>query len=289
MENCQTFLEEYFQRPIDHITLLTSSSSSLSPTPSTSSVITSKLSRYLIIFTDQSQQIIISHYSCISSIPTISSSLSDNEIYFYQKLSHGSSAKVLPYLISIPSQESSSSSVQQTLQRNLLIFNDLPLLDPQISFSPAASQLNLLHLKAAVIELGKFHSSYYFHETPPPSEIPSASALYGNYNYQAAYPKFVETWDDLLEEYVEENEKKILLEVFEHCSQHVSNWTILLEMGPPSLVHGSYRPDNLIIQKGTEESAPSDFSVTLFNFQSIFIGKLLIFSIVPPFDQNQYL
>ena len=87
--------------------------------------------------------------------------------------------------------------------------------------------------------------------------------------------KFLETWDDLLEEYAEENEKKILVEVFQHCSQHVSNWTILLEMGPPCLLHGNYQPDNLIIQKGTDEqSGPADFLVTLFNFQSIFVGEI---------------
>lgn len=287
MEGC---LEKYFERSIDQLTLLLPSPS-LPPAPSSSS----PLSRYLITFSDQSQHIILlSHPQDSSppppSSPATSSSFFDKELYFYQKLSPLSSARVLSFFCSIPSplpsHESFPSPIHQTTNQNLLIFNDLPLLSLPASLSPiASSQLNLLHLKAAVMELGKFHSSYFYHETPPPPEIPSPSALYGNYNYQDACLKFLETWDDLLEEYVEENEKKILVEVFQHCSQHVSNWTILLEMGSPCLVHGNYQPDNLIIQKGTdEESGPADIFVTLFNFQSIFVGKnsFLLLLLLPP-------
>jgi hypothetical protein len=279
MEGCQGFCEEFFQRSIENFTLLTSSDSNL-PLSSSPCLLPSQFSRYLITFTDQSQQIILSHHTS-SSIPTISSSFSDNELFFYQKFAHLSSANILLFLFSIPSPHHGSPSSLE--QGKILIFNDLPLTHPLTSLpTPTAPQLNLLHLKAAVIELGKFHCSYFFHETAPPKEIPSASALFTNYKYQEAYPKFVETWRNLLEEYVEENEKKILLEVFEHCSQHVSNWTILLEMGPPSLVHGNYQPDNLIIHNGTADATPSaDIFVTLFNFQSIFIGTLPISPSLP--------
>jgi hypothetical protein len=183
------------------------------------------------------------------------------ESIFYSQLSHLSTASLPVCLHSSQRQNSSDGGGDEIIT----IFQDLP----DLNLSDASNDLNMLQVKAAVTELGRFHSSFFSQEQLP-AQVPSPSVLTtGHCNYEANVPLFMERWGSLLEEFTEEDGKNIQ-EVFRHCSRHVQNWTFLLEMGPCSLIHGNYRPENLILCRGQE--AGSD-QVTIFNFQSIFQGR----------------
>lgn len=188
-----------------------------------------------------------------------------NESNFYLKYSLFSKANIPLYITSYSSSNNQNDHHQVSM---IFVFHDLPFIETIISYN----YHNLLHLKAAIIELAKFHSSYFFSDTQTlPSDIPSSSTHYSSCNYQLIYPLFLKKWENIMKEYLEEDTgRNILQEIYEHCSQHLENWTILLEMGPISLLHGNYQYNNLILQKDRETI---DYFITVCNFQSIYLGK----------------
>jgi hypothetical protein len=253
----RSLLKELFQQPIEKLSF---AGQSVSQKPN--------LRRLLIEFDDNGDKTKKSNRAVL--IQRIQHMYSHSEVFmsaesiFYDRLSHLSTAS-LPHCLHSSHRLHNGTFAKETIR----IFEDLPQLKV---CTGSIVDLNLLQVKAAAIELGKFHSSFFSQELPP--IVPSASDLLtGSSGFELNLTLFFQKWSGLLEEFADEEKggKNIPREVFEHCNRYVENWKMLLEMGPSSLLHGNYRPENLLLHRGGagEESEPA---VTIFNFQSIFQG-----------------
>lgn len=69
------------------------------------------------------------------------------------------------------------------------------------------TDLTLPQLKAAVIELGKFHASYLENEKMLGAGMPPATQHFSLFQVSALLPMFLSFWEDLLKEYEEEEEE----------------------------------------------------------------------------------
>jgi hypothetical protein len=152
------------------------------------------------------------------------------------------------------------------------------------------TDLTLGQLKAAVIELGKFHASFLEHEKVLGAGVRPATAT-AIFNTSALMPLFASFWGDLLNEYAEDEasdepnatagekkeKKNKTVEIFTHCALNHANYLGLLELcGRPGLAHGEFNASNLLFGEGSEKLGDSSVVATIVDFQTLYIGKLTI-------------
>jgi hypothetical protein len=131
--------------------------------------------------------------------------------------------------------------------------------------------LTLAQLKAAAIELGKFHGSYYNDEAAIAS-VKTASEHMLAFDPVTALESFLAMWGDVLAPFADESGTNAVKAVFEHCAAHLENWTNLLATGVPSIAHGDFKSTNLML--GGEGAR-----ATIIDFQTLYAGMYtLLFS-----------
>ena len=124
--------------------------------------------------------------------------------------------------------------------------------------------LTLEQAQAAVVELAKFHASY-FDDEESIKLVKNATEHVSAFDSTAAIDAFMAVWGDALLPFVDESGNNAVKSVFEHCAAHAHNWKDLLQVGIPSIVHGDYKGTNLILGEGGQ-------SATILDFQTLYAG-----------------
>lgn len=125
--------------------------------------------------------------------------------------------------------------------------------------------LSVEQARAAVEELGRFHASY-FDDDVGMALVKTVAEHVSGFDGTAALASFLDTWEDVLAPFADENGNNFVRAVFEHCAEHLQNWTDLLQVGIPSIVHGDYKGTNILFG-GSKERA------TVLDFQTLYSGR----------------
>ena len=171
---------------------------------------------------------------------------------FYVQLARKCSAKVPKCLYS-------SISPDKTAATLLLehIFSALP--------GDETRSLTLQQLKAAAVELGRLHGSFYNDETSC-SAVKTVSEHLAESDHIGSLDDFLSVWSDVLEPFKDENDCNAVVKVFEHCAAHKLNWKSLLDTGVKSIVHGDFKSTNVMFPEEEEHNA------TILDFQALYSG-----------------
>lgn len=124
--------------------------------------------------------------------------------------------------------------------------------------------LSLEQAQAAVVELAKFHASY-FDDEESIKLVKTATEHVSAFDSMAAIDAFMAVWGDVLEPFLDDGGNNAVKSVFEHCAAHAHNWKDLLQVGIPSIVHGDYKGTNLILGEDGD-------SATILDFQTLYAG-----------------
>lgn len=230
----------------------------------TLSISLGNLKRLLIFFSDNSSvSVIVKMESSNATANEIASRhhCFISEYNFYNTLSSRCLASIpRPYYASL-----SSENIATTL-----IIEDILHAQP----GDANQSLSLDQIKAAVIELAKFHGSFFDGNL---ADVPKTLQSISGFDRELALKTFLEDWKHVLNQYAETNEAgesiNHVLDTFTHCANFFENWNCMLEMGPPSLVHGDYKGSNIMFNSSRGNDSIQGASATILDFQTIYKGE----------------